>query len=111
MQKDSKMPTPVQLMSHFGMGAVLGALLALAMILINKDMFQSILSSSSPLMDMTFFVGVLSFAIGMGASMTGFGFSAIELHALEAKQQTRRVKEWRDPDRHWGVKQWNPDRD
>jgi uncharacterized membrane protein YccC len=96
MQKQSKMPTPVQLMIHFGMGAVLGALLALAMILINKDIFQSILSSSSPLMDMAFFVGVLSFAIGTGASMTGFHFTAIELDAL-AKRQTSRVKHRQDP--------------
>jgi hypothetical protein len=97
MQKESRTPTSVQVIVHFGMGAVLGALLASAMILTHKDIFQSMASSSSSLMDMAFFVGVLSFAIGMGASMTGFGFTVIELEALEAKRQAR-FNQRRNPD-------------
>jgi hypothetical protein len=34
----------------------------------------------------------------MGATITGFFFSAFELNALEAKQQTERVKRRRSPD-------------
>jgi predicted alpha/beta superfamily hydrolase len=97
MQKDSRSPTLVQLIIHYAMGAVLGALLALAMIFTHKDIFQFILSSSSPLLDTMMFVGVLSFAIGTGASMTGFIFSAIELDALEAKRQTNRIKQRQGP--------------
>jgi uncharacterized membrane protein YccC len=88
MQKDSRTPTSVQLIIHFAMGSVLGAMLALAMLLTDKSLL--------PLTDMAFFVGVLSFAIGMGASMTGFGFTAIE---LEAKRQAQRVNQRRNPDR------------
>jgi hypothetical protein len=97
IQKDSKIPTPAQLIIHYGMGAVLGALLALAMVLTDEGIFQSIVSSSSPSMDMAMFIGVLSFAIGMGASMTGFIFTVVELDALEAKRQTSRVKQRQDP--------------
>lgn len=98
MQKDSRRPTPVQLIVHFGMGAVLGALLVLAMIVTDQRIFQSLASSSSPLMDMAMFLGLFSFVIGTGASMTGFIFTTIELDALKAKRQTNRVKR-RYPDR------------
>jgi hypothetical protein len=44
-------------------------------------------------MEMAVFVGFFSFVVGTGATMSGFVFTAIELNALEAKQQTQRVKQ------------------
>lgn len=73
------------------MGAILGALLALALIGTNGHIFQLIASSSSPSLSMALFVGFFSFVVGTGATISGFIFTAIELNALEAKQQTERV--------------------
>lgn len=98
MQKDSRTPTPVQLIVHCGMGAVLGSLLGFALIFTNKNIFQFIATSQSPLMEMAVFVGFFSFVIGMGAAITGFFFTAIELSSLEAKLQTKRVNQRRGPD-------------
>jgi hypothetical protein len=92
MQKDSRTSASVQMIIHCGMGAILGALLGLALIATNPQIFQFIVSSSSPLMEMAVFVGFFSFVVGTGATMSGFVFTAIELNALEAKQQTERVK-------------------
>jgi NhaP-type Na+/H+ or K+/H+ antiporter len=93
MQKDSITPISVQMIIHCGMGVILGALLGLALIATNPQIFQFIVSSSSPLMEMAVFVGFFSFVVGTGATMSGFVFTAIELNALEAKQQTQRVKQ------------------
>ena len=91
MQKDSRTSTSVQVIIHCGMGAILGSLLGLALILIDKNIFQFIMGSSSPMMNMAVFVGYFCFVVGTGATITGFFFTAIE-NALEAKQQTERVK-------------------
>lgn len=83
---------------HWGMGAILGSLLGLALILADKNIFQFIATSQSPLMETAVFVCFFSFVVGMGAAITGFFFTAIELNALEAKQQAKRVNRWRGPD-------------
>ncbi len=96
MQKDSRTPSPAQLIIHCAMGMILGALMALILIVTNRNIFQLIASSSSPSISMAMFVGFFSFVVGTGATMSGFIFTAIELGALEAKQQTKRVNRPRD---------------
>ena len=95
MQKESRTPTFVQMIIHCGMGAILGVLLGLGLIVNDTNIFQFIASSSSPFMEMAVFVGFFSFVIGTGATVSGFIFTAIELNALEAKQQTERLKRQR----------------
>jgi NhaP-type Na+/H+ or K+/H+ antiporter len=98
MRKDSRTPTSIQLVIHCGMGVILGALLGLALILTNPQIFQFIISSSSPLMEMAVFVGFFSFVVGTGATVSGVIFTALELNALEAKRQTQRIHQRRSPD-------------
>jgi hypothetical protein len=59
------------------MGAILGVLLGLALIVTDKSIFQFIVSSSSPLMNMAMFVGFFSFVVGTGATISGFIFTAL----------------------------------
>jgi NhaP-type Na+/H+ or K+/H+ antiporter len=70
------------------MGAILGALLAVALIVTNRHIFQSIASSSSPSTSMALFIGFVSFVFAIGATLSGFVFTAVELNALEAKRQS-----------------------
>jgi NhaP-type Na+/H+ or K+/H+ antiporter len=100
MQKDSRTPTSIQLVIHCGMGVMLGALLGLALIVTNQNIFQFIVSSSSPLMNMAVFVGFFSFVVGTGATVSGVVFTALELNALEAKRQTQRIRQRRGQDGH-----------
>jgi NhaP-type Na+/H+ or K+/H+ antiporter len=95
MQKDSRAPISVQLIIHGAMGAILGALLGLALIITNRHIFQLIDSSSSPSISLALFVGFFAFVVSTGASISGFFFTAIELTALEAKQQNERVNKQR----------------
>ena len=95
MQKKSRTPF-VQMMIHCAMGAILGALLALALMVANRHIFHFIASSSSPLTEMAFFVGFISFVFAIGATLSGFIFTAIELNAVEAKQRTERFNRRRD---------------
>lgn len=74
------------------MGLTLGALFALVLIVTNQHIFELIASSSSPSGTMALFVGFFAFVIGTGATISGFIFSAIELNALEAKQQTKHMR-------------------
>jgi hypothetical protein len=87
MQKDSRTPTSIQMVIHCGMGVILGALLGLAIIATNPQVFQFIVSSSSPLMNMAVFVSFFSFVVGTGAAMTGYVFTVIELDSLKVKHQ------------------------
>ncbi len=80
------------------MGVILGAIFGLALIFTHQNIFQFIVSSSSPSMNMALFVGYFSFMVGTGATMSGFFFTVIELNAFKAKQQTKRVNQWRGPD-------------
>jgi NhaP-type Na+/H+ or K+/H+ antiporter len=93
MQKDSRTPTSIQMVIHCGMGVILGALLGLALILTNQNIFQFIASSSSPLMNTGVFLCFFSFVVGTGATMTGYIFTVIELDSLKVKQQTQKVKQ------------------
>ena len=81
---------------HCAMGAILGALLALALMVANRHIFHFIASSSSPLAEMAFFVDFISFVFAIGATLSGFIFTAIELNAVEAKQRTERFNRRRD---------------
>jgi predicted alpha/beta superfamily hydrolase len=95
MQKDSRTPTSIQMAIHCAMGVILGAILGLALILTNPQIFQFIVSSSSPLMNMAVFVGFFSFVVGTGATISGFIFTVIELNSLKVKQQTQRINQRR----------------
>jgi hypothetical protein len=48
------------------------------------------------LTEMAFFVGFISFVFAIGATLSGFIFTAIELNAVEAKQRTERFNRRRD---------------
>jgi NhaP-type Na+/H+ or K+/H+ antiporter len=95
MQKESRTPF-AQMMIHCAMGAVLGALLAIALMITNRHIFHFIASSASPLTEMAFFVGFISFVFAIGATLSGFIFTAIELNALEERQRTERFNRRRD---------------
>lgn len=97
MQKDSRIPTSIQMIGHCFMGAILGSLLGLALILTNQNIFQFIATSQSPSMEMAVFVGFFSFIIGIGSTISGFFFIALELNSLKAKQQ--RANQRQGPDR------------
>jgi NAD/NADP transhydrogenase alpha subunit len=78
------------------MGAILGTLLGLALIITNPHIFQLIATSSSPSISMALFVGFFAFVVSTGATISGFIFTAVELAALEARQQTERVNRRRN---------------
>jgi NAD/NADP transhydrogenase alpha subunit len=78
------------------MGAILGTLLGLALIITNGHIFQLIASSSSPSISMALFIGFFAFVVSTGATISGFIFTAVELAALEARQQTERVNRRRN---------------
>jgi hypothetical protein len=88
MQKDSRTPSFAQLITHCAMGGILGALLAVALMVGNRHIFHFIASSSSPLTEMAFFVGFLSFVFAIGATLSGFIFTAIELNGSKATNST-----------------------
>jgi hypothetical protein len=69
------------------MGAVLGALLALAVIVTNPHLFGLIAHSSSPSFVIMLFVGVSSFLIAAGATISGLIFTTIEINSPRAKQR------------------------
>jgi len=72
------------------MGSVLGALLALSVILTNQNVFHLIATSPSPTADLMLFVGFFSFVVGTGATISGCIFTVIDQNALEAKEIARR---------------------
>ncbi len=65
--------------------------MAVVLIVTNRDIFQVIASSSSPSVSMALLIGFFSFVVGTSATISGFIFTAVELNALEAKQQTERA--------------------
>jgi predicted alpha/beta superfamily hydrolase len=96
MQKDSRTPTSIQMAIHCAMGVILGAILGLVLILTNPQIFQFIVSSSSPWMNTAVFLGFFSFVVGTGATMTGYIFTVIELDSLKMKKQAQRINQRRD---------------
>lgn len=69
------------------MGALLGALLALALLTTNSEVFKMMAHSPSPMFDVAFFIGVFSFMIAAGASFSGFILSTIEIESQLAKRR------------------------
>jgi membrane protein implicated in regulation of membrane protease activity len=69
------------------MGAVLGALLALAAIVTNRHLFELITNSPSPRFLIALLMGVCAFLIAAGATLTGLVFTTNEINSPLAKQR------------------------
>jgi uncharacterized membrane protein len=69
------------------MGAVLGALLGLAVLVTNHRLSELIAHSSSPRFHMALLMGVFSFLIAAGATLSGLIFTTIEINSPLAKQR------------------------
>jgi hypothetical protein len=78
MQKDPRLPSFRQVIVHTAMGAVLGALLALALLATNRDLLKLIAHSPSPGFDVVLFMSVFSFLIAAGASFSGLILRALK---------------------------------
>jgi hypothetical protein len=85
MQKDPRTPSFRQMIVHTAMGAVLGALLALALIVTNRHLFELIARFSSPGFPLALLMGVSSFLISAGATLTGLIFTTIEINSPTRK--------------------------
>jgi hypothetical protein len=69
------------------MGAVLGALLASALIVTNRHLFELIANSPSPRFLMVLLVGASSFLIAAGATLSGLIFTTVEINSPLPKQR------------------------
>jgi hypothetical protein len=69
------------------MGAILGALLALALIVTNRHLFELIAHSPSPKFLIGLFLGVSSFLIAADATLSGLTFTTIEINSPLTKQR------------------------
>jgi hypothetical protein len=87
MQKDPRIPSLRQVIVHTTMGAVLGALLALALIVTNRHLFELIAHSPSPRFFLALFMGISSSLIAAGATLSGIIFMTAEMNAPAAKQR------------------------
>jgi NhaP-type Na+/H+ or K+/H+ antiporter len=87
MPKDSRTPSFRQVIVHTAMGAVLGALLALAVLVTNRHFFELIAHSSSPRFHIVLLMGFSSFLIAAGATLSGLIFTTIEINSPLAKQR------------------------
>ena len=87
MEKGSRTPSFRQLIVHTAMGAVLGALLALAVIVTNRHFFEMIAHSPSPRFLVALLMGVTSFLIAAGATLSGAIFTTIELNSSPLARQ------------------------
>jgi hypothetical protein len=85
MHKDPRTPSFRQVIVHTAMGAVLGALLALALIVTNRHLFELIAHFPSPGFPLARLVGVSSFLIAAGATLTGLLFTTIEINSPPRK--------------------------
>jgi NhaP-type Na+/H+ or K+/H+ antiporter len=95
----NKEPSLNQLIAHTAMGAVLGVLLAFALILTNRHLFELIADSPSPGFLIAVLIGVSSSMIAAGATLSGFIFSAIEMNAPPAKRRAIRPLDKREDSR------------
>jgi hypothetical protein len=84
MHKD---PSFGQVIAHTAMGAVLGVLLAFALILTNRQLFELISHSPSPGFLMAVLMGVSSSLIAAGSTLSGFIFTSIEINSPPAKRR------------------------
>jgi NhaP-type Na+/H+ or K+/H+ antiporter len=86
MHKGSRTPSVRQVMVHTAMGAVLGALLALAAIVTNRHLFELIAHSPSPSFLVMLLIGVCSFLVASGATLSGLIFTTIEINSTSRKR-------------------------
>jgi hypothetical protein len=87
MYKDQKTPSFRQVIVHTVMGAVLGALLALALIVTNRHLFELIAHFPSPGFPLAQLIGVSSFLIAAGATLSGLIFTTVEINSPPAKRR------------------------
>jgi hypothetical protein len=87
MQKDPRTPSFRQVIVHTAMGAVLGAMLALALIVTNRHLFELIAHSPSPRFFVALLMGVSSSLIAAGATFSGLIFTTAELTSRPAKRR------------------------
>jgi hypothetical protein len=78
------------------MGAMLGALLALAAIVTNRHLLELIAHSPSPRFLIILLVGVCSFLIAAGATLSGLILTTIEINSPAAKGRASLPDERRD---------------
>jgi hypothetical protein len=64
---------------------MLGALLALAVIVTNRHLLELIAHSSSPRFLIILLIGVCSFLIAAGATLSGLIFTTIEINSPAAR--------------------------
>jgi hypothetical protein len=83
----NKEPSLGQLIVHTAMGAVLGVLLAFALILTNRQLFELIAHSPSPRFLMAVLLSISTSLIAAGATLSGFIFTIIEINSPPAKRR------------------------
>jgi hypothetical protein len=87
MHEDPKTPSFRQVIVHTAMGVVLGALLALALIVTNRHLFELIAHFPSPGFPLALLMGVSSFLIAAGATLSGLLFTTVEINSSPAKRR------------------------
>jgi NhaP-type Na+/H+ or K+/H+ antiporter len=96
MHKNQTTPSFRQLIVLAAMGAVLGALLALALVVTNRHVFELIMHSRSPTIFFALFMGVCSFLIAVGATVSGAIFTNTENELAAKKMPARPPDKRRD---------------
>jgi hypothetical protein len=85
MHEDPRTASFRQVIVHTAMGAVLGALLALALLVTDRHLFELIAHFPSPGFPLLRLIGVSSFLIAAGATLTGLLFTTIEINSPPRK--------------------------
>jgi hypothetical protein len=79
MPRGPKRPQLYGLISHLTMGAGLGVLLALLLLICDtRNVFGSIVNSGSPKLTLAIFFGTLTSLIAAGSTITGWIFNMME---------------------------------
>jgi hypothetical protein len=79
MKQHPTAPAARDLLVHLAIGVGLGLVLSLALIVGNGGhVFEMIVNSSAPKATMALFVGVTSSLMGVGATLSGFVFTAMD---------------------------------
>lgn len=87
MQQKDPTPSFRQLIIHTLMGAILGAFLALAVIVTNRHLFELVVHFPSPKTLVAVLMSASSFLIATGATLSGFIFTAIENELIARKER------------------------
>jgi hypothetical protein len=87
MHEDPKTPSFRQVIVHTAMGVVLGALLALALIVTNRHLVELSAHFPSPGFPLALLMGVSSFLIAAGATLSGLLFTTVEINSSSAKRR------------------------